>query len=112
ARHVADPDLLALVGHILQTGGVSTGRLWWQRVRGLVQGSSLSPLLCNLALHPLDAALAELARATGDGTAALRYADDLLLLGRDARLAERALTLTRQVLRRLHQKPRDGIAGP
>ncbi len=111
-RHVADPELLRLLGLVLDAGGTRCGRLWWQRTCGLVQGSPLSPLLCNLYLHPLDQALADLARASGDGARALRYADDLLLLGRDARQAERAAALTRQVLRRLHQRPRDPAAVP
>src|SRR5207248_677608 len=111
-RHVADPDAARLLEQILLAGGSRTGRLWWQRTCGLVQGSALSPLLCNLALHPLDQALADLAQASQHGVRALRYADDLLLLGRDVRLAERGLALTRHVLRRLQQRLRDPGAAP
>jgi RNA-directed DNA polymerase len=112
ARHVADPDLTALLEQILQAGGNRSGALWWQRTVGLVQGSSLSPLLCNLYLHPLDLALHDLAGATQNGVRALRYADDLLLLARDQRTAERALALTRQVLGRLQQRLRQPAGSP
>jgi len=63
-REVGDADLLGLVRRILLAGGRRSGQLWWQRTCGLVQGSTLSPLLCNLALHPLDLELRELGRAT------------------------------------------------
>ena len=81
--------LLRLVEHGVRAGGEAVGRLWWRRTCGLVQGSPLSPLLCNLALHPVDLALDRLGRDTQGGVAALRYADDLLILARDARLASR-----------------------
>ena len=70
------------------------------------------PLLCNLALHPLDVALKELAEGNQNGICALRYADDLLLLARDSRLAGRDLALLRHVLSRLHQQLRDPVAVP
>lgn len=112
ARHVADPGVSTLLDGILTAGGVRCGRLWWQRTCGLTQGSSLSPMLCNLALHPLDVTLHDLAASTQNGVRALRYADDLLLLARDAKLADRALALTRQVLGRLQQQLRSPVATP
>ena len=48
ADHVADPALLSLMSRIVASGGATIGRLWWQRKAGIVQGSVLSPLLCNL----------------------------------------------------------------
>src|SRR5207249_397206 len=84
----------------------------WRRGRGLVQGSSLSPLLCNLALHPLDVALRELGEANNGGLCALRYADDLLILGRDAHLVNLALRCTRKVLSGLQQQLRGPSARP
>jgi group II intron reverse transcriptase/maturase len=111
-RHVGDAELLRLLEQFLVAGGVSVNRLWWKRRRGLVQGSSLSPLLCNLALHPLDLALADLGEVHEGGLAVLRYADDLLLLARDARLAERGLACTRKVLSRLQQQLRQPVAVP
>lgn len=114
SRHVADPEILTLMESIFQAGGQQNGRLWWKRTCGLVQGSSLSPLLCNLALHPLDQALHDFGQASLDGLRMLRYADDLLLVARDVRLAEKAIALTRQVLRRLQQQlgHRCGTAQP
>ena len=61
--------------------------------RGLPQGAPLSPLLANLYLHPLDRILA------AAGIAAVRYADDFVLLAKDRASAEAALRLTEKVLR-------------
>lgn len=61
--------------------------------RGLPQGAPLSPLLANLYLHPLDRILA------AAGIAAVRYADDFVLLARDRASAEAALRLTGKLLR-------------
>lgn len=109
-RVLADEPLLGLVRRVLRAGGREAGRWWWKRWRGLVQGSSLSPLLCNLALHPLDEALAELGRASHNGVVALRYADDLLVLGRDAALARQAVACARQALGQLRQKLKEPAA--
>jgi RNA-directed DNA polymerase len=103
ARHVGDADVLRLVEACALAGGTAAGRLWWQRTRGIVQGSALSPLLCNLALHSLDVAVARLGRETQDGVRCLRYADDMLLLSRDVALAHRGTALVRQALRERHQ---------
>jgi RNA-directed DNA polymerase len=93
--HLADGDVLALVERFLAAGGRWRGWLWWRRRRGLVQGSALSPLLCNLALHPLDA---QAARA---GHCVLRYADDLLVLGHGPGEAGEAIRGVRAALGRL-----------
>lgn len=106
-RFIADPDFMKLTDRVLLAGGETVGKLWWQRKRGLVQGSALSPLLCNLYLHPLDLALNDLGQATNNGVKMLRYADDMLLLGKDARTVERAISLIRQILRRYQQKLKD-----
>ena len=70
--------------------------------RGVPQGSPLSPLLANLYLHPLDAAL----RAAG--LAAVRYADDFVVLADDHRGAHAALAVARQVLDTLHLRLHPG----
>ncbi len=111
-RHVADSDLLGLVEQALQAGGNAVRTWFWKRGLGLLQGSALSPLLCNLALHPLDEETRALGEATKNGVAVLRYADDLLVLARDARLAERAVLLCRRVLGRLQQELRTPVAAP
>ena len=104
ANFIGDTDVMRLLEQILHAGGSHTRHLWWQRRHGIVQGSSLSPLLCNLYLHKLDVALSDLGQATDKGLIMLRYADDLLLLARDAKLAERGIALIRQVLKRSHQQ--------
>jgi group II intron reverse transcriptase/maturase len=104
AAQIADPDLLDLIGRAVAAGGEVAGRLWWQRRCGLVQGGPLSPLLCNLALHTLDAVAARLTRDTRRGVLVLRYADDLLLLARDAATAKAAVGTLRNVLRSRWQR--------
>ena len=62
--------------------------------RGLAQGAPISPVLANLYLHPLDAAL------TTAGFPFVRYADDFVVLARDRRGAEAARRLVEATLRR------------
>ena len=104
AMHVTDADVCHVVAQLVAAGGSLVGRLWWQRMCGVIQGGALSPLLCNLALHPLDVAAAKLGQDTQIGVAVLRYADDLLVLARDASLAGRAVAQLRTVLARQRQK--------
>jgi RNA-directed DNA polymerase len=107
AQHISDPALLQLVQRLLQAGGTTT-RGWWRRQScGVVQGSALSPLLCNLYLHPLDVALVKLRDQTRHGVLLLRYADDLLLLARDTALARQAVASVRHTLRQLRQRLRE-----
>jgi hypothetical protein len=88
---------LALLDRIWSATGTQVG--WWKRRRiGLVQGSPLSPLLCNLALTPLDSALADRLHDADQPGLALRYADDLLLLGADAALATSLLATARKTV--------------
>jgi group II intron reverse transcriptase/maturase len=106
AARVGDPAVLRLTDDVLAVNGTTVGRLWWRRSIGLVQGGALSPLLCNLALHPLDLELARLDRETAGAVRLLRYADDLLLLARDAASARSGASAVRQALARLRQAPR------
>ena len=62
---------------------------------GASQGGILSPLLCNLYLHPFDVAL------TRQGYRLVRYADDLLVLCRRKREAEQAGQVARAALHKL-----------
>lgn len=66
------------------------------RLRGIVQGNALSPLLANLYLHPLDVALM---RA---GMRLVRYADNFIVCCRNEVDARKALELAGRVLADLH----------
>jgi RNA-directed DNA polymerase len=105
-RPIADADLMRLIEKFLVAGGSTVRRYFRPRRQGLVQGSALSPLLCNLALHPLDLALRELGSAHKEGVLVLRYADDLLLLASDAALASKGVACVRGTLSQMHQKLR------
>ena len=116
-RRIGDEPLLRLLRRLIAKQAAreaGDAPPWWALVRrwragseeavphGLWQGGCLSPLLCNVALDRVDRAL----RAEGAGHA-LRYADDLLLLGRSRRDARRLSTAAtaavaegRQALRR------------
>lgn len=61
-------------------------------MRGLPQGSPLSPLLCNLVLDNLDQALQT------HGLHFVRYADDFVVLAPDQASAEQAQTLVQNTL--------------
>ncbi|MBI3467753.1 MAG: hypothetical protein HY000_32495 [Planctomycetes bacterium] len=87
ARHVADARILDLIRMIVVASGTTVGRWWWSRTRGLLQGSALSPLLCNLYLHGLDVELVQWGTAHHEQTTHYRYADDLLVLAADDSLA-------------------------
>ncbi len=59
---------------------------------GAAQGGVLSPLLCNIYLHPFDVAM------TRRGVHLVRYADDLVCLCRRKREAQQAHRLAQQSL--------------
>ena len=90
---VPDRELLALMDRWLAVGYAQSS-VFGQR-RGIPQGAVLSPLWCNLFLHPLDEAWDR------RNLAFVRYADDFLLFAPDRRRAEKALAWTDRQLRRL-----------
>lgn len=94
----ADAAVLQILGNALRATGMVRGRWWWRRPAGVVQGSSLSPLLCNLYLHGVDL---ELARASHDGARwrLLRYADDMLLLADSRRSCRQGVARIAAALR-------------
>ncbi len=109
--HLADPLVLRLLEQILATGARRVG-WFWPRTCGLIQGSPLSPLLCNLYLHPLDTALEELRRHRAPRIAALRYADDLLLLAATPAEARSARRRVHKILAQLRLQTRSPQAPP
>ncbi len=82
-----------LVGHWL------AAKVWngWagRRAAGTSQGGVVSPLLCNVYLHPFDEAM------QGRDRTLVRYADDFVVLTRDERTACRALERATTELNRL-----------
>jgi RNA-directed DNA polymerase len=84
-RKVRDRRLLALIGRYLRAG-VLVGDVIQPTEIGTPQGSPLSPLLANILLDDLDK---ELERR---GHRFVRYADDVLIVVRSRRAAERVKT--------------------
>lgn len=102
SEHVTDSRILSLVERILESGGHTCRRLFGPRRRcGLVQGSSLSPLLCNLFLHQVDTGVASAIGRLDAPARCLRYADDLLILSRSAADVRRLQSHVQQALRRI-----------
>jgi RNA-directed DNA polymerase len=64
----------------LKAGIVDKGEMLFPEA-GMPQGSPLSPLLCNVALHGLETALEEV--STRHRVVAIRYADDVVIICQD-----------------------------
>jgi len=85
---VGDGRVLHLLEAFLKAG-VLDGLNHWTPEAGSPQGAVISPLLSNIYLDPLDQLMAQ------QGFAMVRYADDFVVLCRDAAEAERALQVLR-----------------
>lgn len=95
SRSIADKRLLHLIGLYLRAG-VLVGEQVQPSDIGTPQGGPLSPLLANILLHQLDL---ELQRR---GHRFARYADDLIILVKSRRAAERVMhSITRYLERAL-----------
>ncbi|MEZ6141684.1 MAG: reverse transcriptase domain-containing protein [Zavarzinella sp.] len=102
---ISDDDLMSLLQKLLNSGATTaTSRFWRTRQRGLIQGSSLSPLLCNFYLDRLDRDLLQYSDLNEHATQMLRYADNLLLLAEDASSAKSGISTIHKSLGKLYQK--------
>lgn len=100
-ERIGDRRILQLLRSVLTAGAAESGWSWLGGRHGVVEGSPLSPLLCNLYLHEVDKELSTWQQETGTTARYLRYADDLLLLGTNAKVLRAGIRRIRQVLHRL-----------
>lgn len=89
SEKVSDGRVLALVRSMLERGVLDEGRLY-ETEEGTPQGGVISPLLANIYLDGLDHLMEE------SGHRMVRYADDFVILCRDAGEAETCLAMVTQ----------------
>lgn len=94
ARRVVDRSMLKLIRAWLRMG-VLEGGVTSPTGEGTPQGSPISPLLANVALHLLDEVWQERGRRLG---ALVRFADDFVALSPTRERAEQARELAAEVL--------------
>lgn len=97
ARRVVDRPMLKLIRAWLRMG-VLEGGVTSPTGAGTPQGSPISPLLANVALHVLDEAWQDEGRRLG---ALVRYCDDFVVMAPARERAEQARDLAARVLGRL-----------
>src|SRR3954462_8145590 len=97
---VCDRHVLKLLRAVLRAGVMKDGAVQ-RSVTGTPQGGVISPLLANVYLDRLDRGW----QARGDGVL-VRYADDLVVMCRSEREAERALSALRSMLADLGLAPK------
>lgn len=90
AEEVSDGRVLRLIRAFLRSGVCTTGG-FEETLTGTPQGGVVSPLLANIFLHRMDAAL------TARGYRMVRYADDLVITCGTRREAEEVLSQVRSV---------------
>ena len=88
-EHIADGRVLGLIEGFLKAKVLDEGREW-EPTEGTPQGGVISPLLANIYLNPLDWLM------VNSGWQMVRYADDMVVLCRDAETAREALEAIRQ----------------
>jgi RNA-directed DNA polymerase len=84
ARHIADGRVLGMIQEYLKAA-VMEEMESWEVEEGTPQGGVLSPLLANIYLNPLDWLMEQ------TGLEMARYADDMVVLCREADAAQQAL---------------------
>jgi RNA-directed DNA polymerase len=100
-ERIVDRHLLKLLRALLRAGVMEEGAVR-RSISGTPQGGVISPLLCNVYLHRLDRAW-----QTRGGGVLCRYADDLVVICRTKREAERALAALRVLLAELVLEPKE-----
>lgn len=98
-RRISDGAVLRLIYRWLKAG-VLVGLSLEKTDQGTPQGGVISPLLANVYLHGLDAAMRD-DRTIGFVGRLARYADDLVIQCRTCQQAERALGWLSSILGRL-----------
>jgi RNA-directed DNA polymerase len=88
-EHIADGRVLALIEMFLKQE-IKDGELSWEPEKGTPQGGVISPLLANIYLNPLDHLMAQA------GMEMVRYADDMIVVCREAEQATQGLEVVRQ----------------
>jgi group II intron reverse transcriptase/maturase len=97
AKRVSDRAMLRLLRAWLRVGVLEDG-VTTETGAGTPQGSPISPLLCNVALHVLDA---EWTRTSSKLGVLVRFADDFVVLCRSRAAAEEALRRVTAILGQL-----------
>lgn len=98
SREIDDGRVISLIHKYLNAGVVADHK-FEKTQRGVPQGGPLSPLLSNIMLNELDREL------TRRGHRFVRYADDMVILCKSRRGAERVMeSITRYIENRLYLK--------
>lgn len=90
-KHVHDKRVIELIKRYLKAGVLENGLLV-KTTKGSPQGGPLSPLLANIYLNEYDQEMAS------RGVPVIRYADDIVVLAKSPRAAQRLLESTRRYL--------------
>jgi len=90
-EQIQDPEVIKLIKKYLKSGVMENGMVV-KTEEGSPQGGNLSPLLANIYLNQYDQ---EMKRR---GVAFVRYADDIVVLAKSKRAAERLLESSRKYL--------------
>ena len=90
-KHIHDKRVIELIKRYLKAGVMENGLLV-RTTEGSPQGGPLSPLLANIYLNEYDREMAS------RGVPVIRYADDIVVLAKSPRAAERLLESTQRYL--------------